>query len=79
MTQLLVETAWFIPCYPLIGMVLSIAWFPAINPPHRTATRWLSQCHHHLFGSAAWCARPANLAASAVDRTDFSLDSGRRT
>ena len=37
MTQLLVETAWFIPCYPLIGMVLSIAWFPAIT--RRTGPR----------------------------------------
>jgi NAD(P)H-quinone oxidoreductase subunit 5 len=37
MTQLLVETAWFIPCYPLVGMVLSIAWFPAIT--RRTGPR----------------------------------------
>ena len=37
MTQFLVETAWFIPCYPLVGMVLSIAWFPAIT--RRTGPR----------------------------------------
>ncbi len=37
MTQFLVETAWFIPCYPLIGMMLSIAWFPAIT--RRTGPR----------------------------------------
>jgi NAD(P)H-quinone oxidoreductase subunit 5 len=30
MPQLLAQTAWFIPCYPLIGMLLSIAWFPSI-------------------------------------------------
>ncbi|HEY9638893.1 MAG TPA: NAD(P)H-quinone oxidoreductase subunit F [Coleofasciculaceae cyanobacterium] len=37
MTQFLVQTAWFIPCYPLVGMVLSIAWFPAIT--RRTGPR----------------------------------------
>jgi NAD(P)H-quinone oxidoreductase subunit 5 len=30
MTQWLVQTAWFIPCYPLLGMLLSILWFPSI-------------------------------------------------
>lgn len=37
MLQFLVQTAWFIPCYPLVGMVLSIAWFPAIT--RRTGPR----------------------------------------
>jgi len=37
MLQFLVQTAWFIPCYPLMGMVLSIAWFPAIT--RRTGPR----------------------------------------
>jgi NAD(P)H-quinone oxidoreductase subunit 5 len=30
MTQFLAQTAWLIPCYPLIGMLLSIAWFPSV-------------------------------------------------
>ncbi|MBD2026481.1 NAD(P)H-quinone oxidoreductase subunit F [Leptolyngbya sp. FACHB-711] len=37
MTQLLAETAWFIPCYPLVGMLLSIVWFPSIT--RRTGPR----------------------------------------
>jgi NAD(P)H-quinone oxidoreductase subunit 5 len=30
MVQWLAQTAWFIPCYPLLGMILSILWFPSI-------------------------------------------------
>ncbi|WP_299404337.1 NAD(P)H-quinone oxidoreductase subunit F [Acaryochloris sp. IP29b_bin.148] len=30
MLQFLAQTAWFIPCYPLIGMVLSLLWTPSI-------------------------------------------------
>ncbi len=30
MVQWLTQTAWFIPCYPLLGMLLSILWFPSI-------------------------------------------------
>ncbi|MCU0525053.1 MAG: NAD(P)H-quinone oxidoreductase subunit F [Elainella sp. Prado103] len=37
MTQLLAQTAWLIPCYPLVGMLLSIAWFPSIT--RRTGPR----------------------------------------
>lgn len=37
MPQFLVETAWFIPCYPLMGMLLSIIWFPSIT--RRTGPR----------------------------------------
>jgi NAD(P)H-quinone oxidoreductase subunit 5 len=37
MTQFLVQTAWLIPCYPLIGMLLSVIWFPAIT--RRTGPR----------------------------------------
>lgn len=28
--EYLVETAWFIPCYPLIGMLISLLWTPSI-------------------------------------------------
>ncbi len=37
MTQLLAQTAWLIPCYPLVGMLLSIVWFPSIT--RRTGPR----------------------------------------
>ncbi len=37
MSQWLVQSAWLIPCYPFIGMLLSIAWFPAIT--RRTGPR----------------------------------------
>lgn len=37
MTQLLVQTAWLIPCYPFIGMLLSVLWFPSIT--RRTGPR----------------------------------------
>ncbi|NJR57419.1 MAG: NAD(P)H-quinone oxidoreductase subunit F [Cyanobacteria bacterium CRU_2_1] len=30
MPHFFADTAWFIPCYPLVGMVLSIAWFPSM-------------------------------------------------
>lgn len=31
MTQFLLQTSWLIPCYPLVGMLLSILWFPSIT------------------------------------------------
>ncbi len=37
MAQILLQTVWFIPCYPLIGAFLSILWFPAIT--RRTGPR----------------------------------------
>jgi NAD(P)H-quinone oxidoreductase subunit 5 len=30
MTQLFIQTAWLIPCYPIAGMLLSVIWFPSI-------------------------------------------------
>lgn len=30
MTQFFLETAWLIPCYPFIGAILAILWFPGI-------------------------------------------------
>ena len=30
MAQFFLETAWLIPCYPLIGSILGIPWFPSI-------------------------------------------------
>lgn len=37
MTQWLIQTAWLIPCYPIVGMLLSTLWFPAIT--RRTGPR----------------------------------------
>ncbi len=37
MSQWFAQTAWLIPCYPFIGMLLSILWFPAIT--RRTGPR----------------------------------------
>jgi NAD(P)H-quinone oxidoreductase subunit 5 len=37
MTQFLLQSAWFIPFYPIVGMVLSILWFPSIT--RRTGPR----------------------------------------
>ena len=37
MAQILLQTVWFIPCYPLIGAVLSMLWSPAIT--RRTGPR----------------------------------------
>jgi NAD(P)H-quinone oxidoreductase subunit 5 len=31
MAQFLLQSSWLIPCYPLIGMLLSILWFPSIT------------------------------------------------
>jgi len=31
MADYLVQSAWLIPCYPLVGMVLSTLWFPSIT------------------------------------------------
>jgi NAD(P)H-quinone oxidoreductase subunit 5 len=30
MTQFFSQTAWLIPCYPFVGMLLSVLWFPSI-------------------------------------------------
>ncbi|NJR23432.1 MAG: NAD(P)H-quinone oxidoreductase subunit F [Richelia sp. CSU_2_1] len=37
MAQILLQTVWFIPCYPLIGGILSLLWLPAIT--RRTGPR----------------------------------------
>ncbi|MGJ3245640.1 MAG: NAD(P)H-quinone oxidoreductase subunit F [Elainellaceae cyanobacterium] len=37
MAQFFAQTAWFIPCYPLIGMIISVMWFPSIT--RRTGPR----------------------------------------
>lgn len=37
MAHLLLQTAWLLPCYPLIGMLLSILWFPSVT--RRTGPR----------------------------------------
>jgi len=37
MAQFFLETAWLIPCYPLIGLILAIPWSPSII--HRTGPR----------------------------------------
>lgn len=37
MAQWFAQTAWLIPCYPFLGMLLSILWFPAIT--RRTGPR----------------------------------------
>ena len=37
MAQILLQTVWLIPCYPLIGAVLSMLWFPAVT--RRTGPR----------------------------------------
>jgi NAD(P)H-quinone oxidoreductase subunit 5 len=37
MSQWLAQTAWLIPCYPFVGMLLSALWFPAIT--RRTGPR----------------------------------------
>ncbi len=37
MIQMFVQSAWLIPLYPLLGMMLSIFWFPAIT--HATGPR----------------------------------------
>lgn len=31
MADFLVQSAWLIPCYPLVGMVLSTLWFPSVT------------------------------------------------
>ncbi len=31
MAEFLIQSAWLIPCYPLIGMALSMIWFPSVT------------------------------------------------
>ncbi|GAB4150591.1 MAG: NAD(P)H-quinone oxidoreductase subunit F [Cyanobacteria bacterium J069] len=31
MAEFLIQSAWLIPCYPLIGMALSMLWFPSVT------------------------------------------------
>lgn len=37
MAQFFLDSVWLIPCYPLLGAVLSVLWFPGIT--HRTGPR----------------------------------------
>ncbi|MGF1513540.1 MAG: NAD(P)H-quinone oxidoreductase subunit F [Elainellaceae cyanobacterium] len=37
MTDAFIQSAWLIPCYPLVGMVTSIFWFPSLS--RRTGPR----------------------------------------
>ena len=37
MIDALIQSAWLIPCYPLVGMILSVFWFPSLT--RRTGPR----------------------------------------
>lgn len=78
------ETIWLIPCYSLIGAILSIAWFPSIT--RKTGPRpagyvnivmtFLSLVHGIFALNAAWGqpARELSFPWLKVAGLDFTLD-----
>jgi NAD(P)H-quinone oxidoreductase subunit 5 len=81
MPQLLAQTAWFIPCYPLIGMLLSIPWFPSII--RRTGPRpagyinlimtFVALLHGVLAFSATWNQPAQSLEATWLQVAGLDL------
>ncbi|HEY9647343.1 MAG TPA: NAD(P)H-quinone oxidoreductase subunit F [Chroococcidiopsis sp.] len=81
MTLFLAQTAWLIPCYPLVGMVLSALWFPSIT--RRTGPRpagyvniistFLSLTHALFAFSALWQQPAQYLSLTWVKVAGFDL------
>lgn len=77
----LAQTAWFIPCYPLVGMILSIPWFPSII--RRTGPRpagyvnlvmtFIALLHGVLAFPATWNQPPAYLSATWLQVAGLDL------
>lgn len=72
MTQFFAETFWFVPCYPLIGMLLTLFWSPGVI--RRTGPRpagyvnllttFLALLHGTLAFPAIWGQPPQSLEIS---------------
>lgn len=81
MTELLAQSAWLIPCYPLMGMLLSILWFPSIT--RRTGPRPAGYVNlvmtfiaflHGLFAfPAVWQQAPLHLEATWLEVAGLKL------
>lgn len=81
MTDFLAQSAWLIPCYPLMGMVLSILWFPSII--RRTGPRpagyvnlvmtLIAFTHAVLAFSAVWQHSPIFFEATWLEVAGLKL------
>ncbi|MBD2090352.1 NAD(P)H-quinone oxidoreductase subunit F [Microcoleus sp. FACHB-1515] len=81
MTELLAQSAWLIPCYPLMGMLLSILWFPSIT--RRTGPRpagyvnlimtFIAFAHGVLAFPAVWQHAPITLEATWLEVAGLKL------
>ncbi|NJL23147.1 MAG: NAD(P)H-quinone oxidoreductase subunit F [Leptolyngbyaceae cyanobacterium SM1_3_5] len=81
MTELLAQSAWLIPCYPLMGMLLSIFWFPSIT--RRTGPRpagyvnlimtFIAFGHGVLAFPAVWHHASINLEATWLEVAGLKL------
>lgn len=81
MTQFFAETSWIIPCYPLLGMVLTLLWSPGMI--RRTGPRpagyvnlfttLLALLHCLIAFPAVWQHPPSYIDASWLDVAGLQL------
>lgn len=81
MTQLLIETFWFVPCYPLIGMLVSLFWSPGFV--RRTGPRpagyvnllttFLALIHSFIVFPAIWNQEPLHIESLWLQVADLTL------
>lgn len=82
MSQTLLQTIWLVPCYSLIGMVLSVIWFPSIT--RRTGPRpagyinalmtLISFLHAALALPLAWNQPTYEISASWLTVAGFNFE-----
>jgi NAD(P)H-quinone oxidoreductase subunit 5 len=80
-SQILFESAWLIPCYPLVGAITSVIWFPAItrlSGPRPSGyvnaiTTLLAFLHGVIALSASWSQPPLQLSFKWLQVADLNL------
>ena len=81
MSQILFESAWLIPCYPLIGAIASVIWFPAITKltgPRPSGyvnaiTTFMAFLHGSIALQASWNQPPIHLSFQWLQVAELNL------
>ena len=81
MSQILFESAWLIPCYPLIGAIASVIWFPAITKltgPRPSGyvnaiTTFMAFLHGSIALQTSWNQPPIHLSFQWLQVADLNL------
>jgi NAD(P)H-quinone oxidoreductase subunit 5 len=81
MSQILFESAWLIPCYPLLGAIASVIWFPAItrlSGPRPSGyvngiTTFLAFLHGVIALFSSWNQPAINLSFQWLQVADLDL------